>query len=114
MFDTYLNFNFKFIAYAIGYIYLAVPYVLSFVFPPLKRVLLEFLENGSNRSNFIISIISGSLIFYLSWFKYDDMSFKLDSHIKIVLLYLGYVGFGFFGLFLLADHRLAAPTKQIK
>lgn len=103
--DIYLNILFKFLAYTVGYLYLAVPYVLSFAFPPLRAVVLQFLKNGSNSSNFIVSVISGSFIFYLSWFVFGDIESEFDSYFKIICMYLGYIGFGFFGLFLLADCR---------
>lgn len=111
MFEAYFNLQFKVLAYTVGYLYLAFPYAVSFVAPPLKRVIQNYEKKGSTKSMFVISFISGSLFFYLSWFQLDDMDLPFKSIFANILFYLGYIAFGFFNLFFLADYRSKYKTK---
>ncbi len=114
MLNTYIDIQFRLYAYIIGYVYLALPYLLSFIIPPLKSVIYNFEEKGSKLSIFIISLISGSALFYVIIILYDDViSFSETSSLGLVGWYIGYFIWGYFALFLLADYRLKEKEKGI-
>ncbi len=112
LFKAYIDIQFRFYAYVVGYCYLAFMYLLSPIIPPLKKVINNFDNGGIKNSTAIISLISGSILFLL--FVYIV---KLDPDFNISLLgmfgmYIGYFIWGYFALFLLADYRLKAKKNK--
>jgi hypothetical protein len=105
LFKYYLDIVFLFYAYVVGYFYIAAPYILGFVIPPLKKILFEYESFGKNKSIAILSLVSGTL-----WYStmllalLNDPSWEF-SIIELVLWYVGYYFWGYFALFLLADFK---------
>ena len=100
MLNKYAEINFKIVVYPVGYVYLAIIYILSFALPFLKRILMDFEKRGSNKSLLTISIISGSILWipiYLSRIDNDLRSFTL------IIWFIGNIVLGYFVLMLLFD-----------
>jgi hypothetical protein len=105
LFKYYLEIVFLFYAYVIGYFYLAAPFALGFIIPPLKKVLRNYELSGDNKSISIISLISGTIWYFtMVWALFNDPAWEF-SIIELSFWYIGYFLWGFFALFLLADYR---------
>lgn len=109
----YWDFHFKIYAFVIGRLYLGIPVFLSFIFPPLKRTILEYEKNGTNKATFVISLISSSLLFFI-FFIADSNVFKNieTSVIVYIAWYIGYFFWGYFALFLLYDYELKSSEEK--
>jgi hypothetical protein len=110
--QKFIEINFIFYAYAVGYLYLAVFYLPAFFIRPLKRNLGEYELVGSNRSAFIISFISGTFLYLCFLFLPGlDPGAEFNS-LVLVLWFIGFVLWGFFALFLLADYKKKFRKKE--
>jgi hypothetical protein len=84
---------------------MALVYILGFVIFPLKKVLKNYELSGDKLSIAIISIISGSIFFSLfTLLLLNDPMWKF-SLVELIFWFVGYFGWGYFALFLLADYR---------
>ena len=110
--QKYIEINFIFYAYSVGYLYLAVIYLPSFLIRPLKRYLSEYERIGTNRSAFIISVISGTVIYLCFLFLVGLDPILGFSAFVLVLWFIGYVLWGYFALFLLADYKKKFRKKE--
>ena len=110
--QKYIEINFIFYAYSVGYLYLAVIYLPSFLIRPLKRYLSEYERIGTNRSAFIISVISGIVIYLCFLFLVGLDPISGFSAFVLVLWFIGYVLWGYFALFLLADYKKKFRKKE--
>ena len=102
-----LNLDLTFIcyAYAIGYLYMAVPYLLGYIILPCRKVLRNYELSGDKRSLVIISAVSGTIFFALFTLALkNDPNWKF-SILELLFWYFGYFIWGYFALFLLADYR---------
>ncbi len=111
-FKAFIEIQFRLYAYAIGYSYLFIVYLLSFPIPPLKRVLRNFENGGGNYSIAIISLISGSLLFSLFVLIISADRVSNTSLLVYVGMYFGYFIWGYFALFLLLDYRSKAKSEH--
>jgi len=105
LFKYYLDIVFLFYAYVVGYFYMAAPYILGFIIPPLKKTLSNYELFGNIKSISILSFISGTL-----WFSTMLLALLNDptwefSICELVFWYVGYFFWGYFALFLLADFK---------
>ncbi len=110
--QKYIEINFIFYAYAVGYLYLAIIYLPSFLIQPLKKKLIEYERIGTNKSAFIISLISGTVLYLCFLFLVGLDPITGFSPLILVLWFIGYVLWGYFALFLLADYKKKFKKKE--
>jgi hypothetical protein len=110
--QKYIEINFIFYAYTVGYLYLAVIYLPSFFIGPLKKNLSEFEQIGTNRSAFIIAVISGTFLYVCFLLLVGLDPTTGFSPFILVLWFIGYVVWGYFALFLLADYKRKFRKKE--
>jgi len=109
---NYVEINFIFYAYAVGYLYMAIVYIPSLAIPPLKLILSEFENSGTRRSTCIISVISGSILYILFLYLVGLDPVTRFGPFVLFLWFVGYLLWGYFALFLLADYKKKFRKKE--
>lgn len=104
--DAYLTILSYFLAFTIGYLYYYITYACSIFIYPLKAVIEDFCNTGSNRSALIISCVSGTIISIVIIVHDCYTTYFFTSWPIRIGLYFGYIFFGYFALFLLADIQM--------
>ena len=102
LYNAYIEFTFKIIANIGGRIYLAPIYVLGFIIPKAKELLLEYENNASNKSIFLISNISSIIFCSIIYTAIPEFA---KTVISKFLWYVLYVIGGYFILFFFADYK---------
>lgn len=100
--NRYIELNFKVYAHIVGYLYIAPVYLVGLIIPQFKKTIEDYERGESNNPTLIISFFSGAIIFGFTLFIAPEFA---ESNIEKLLWYLGYVGWGFFALYLLVDYR---------
>jgi hypothetical protein len=92
-------------AYGIGYIFISLFYIISILFPPMKKILKEFEKTGSRKSIGIISLLSGCILYLLFYYIVLNSSIDKASLLESIIWFLLYIGGGYFALYLLYDYK---------
>ena len=106
---SYFDFCFTVYAYVIGYIYMAPVYVIGLLVSIIKKIMIEYETDATMGSMIIISIISGT-IYSVPIFYFIPMF--AESLFEKILWFVGYVLYGYFALFLLADKRMKQRNSE--
>ncbi len=102
----YWELNFIVFAYTIGNILFAIVYLISFLVWPLKSIILEYNETGSNKSVLIINFVSTSVFtMFFVFIEYYLNPLPQSGFFEMLLVYIAWLFLGFFALYLLADYK---------
>jgi hypothetical protein len=112
-FDSYINLIWKVYSYGIGHILLAIVFVLSFIVPPLKKVINEYESQATFKSIMLINFVSMTVLTII--FQVIDAYASPISPRKwltFLSLYMVNLIFGYLALFFLADYRRRKPSES--